>query len=166
MPDIQVNIAASAEARNKYFLNSLPIAHRSRPVTLTLLMFQPLNGRVVMNSPLLRQEPHTLPPLASTSTLNDEELSDQQIYQLLKDAEQRPGSALNGPSGTSTMQNQSSISSLQKRYSKPPYPPLLAIRAPRKVYSDLPHSLSTRPDSGLPLLYIKMTSQGAQVDLV
>lgn len=70
-----------------------------------------------MDSPLLRHELDTMPPPASTSNQNDEELSDQQIYQLLRDAEQGLGSALEGASGISTAQNQSSISSFQKRYS-------------------------------------------------
>lgn len=60
-----------------------------------------------MSSILPRHEFDVRQSLASTPALNDEELSDQQIYHPLKDAEQRIGSALEGPSKALATQNQS-----------------------------------------------------------
>jgi hypothetical protein len=60
-----------------------------------------------MGSILPRHELDVRQSLASTPALNDEELSNRQIYLPLKDAEQRIGSALEGPSKVLTTQNQS-----------------------------------------------------------
>jgi len=57
-----------------------------------------------------------VPPNASISIPENEDLSEEQIYQLLKDAGQRLGSTLRSPSRTSSLQNQLAMSSLQERY--------------------------------------------------
>lgn len=101
---------------------------------------------------------------ASRIPLKDEELSEPQIYQLLKDAEQRLGSALIDPSKTSAVQNYPSISSLQKRYLQFSYCSANHIVRRLGVCSNLSSSLCTEPDNALPTSYIKMTSRGAQVD--